>query len=256
MHKLVSVASRIALACGVSGALMAPATAADLGGYQNYPDKGRGQGIYVPSFFSWSGPYIGGHVGYSGGTTTTRALDAGAFDGDLVKVETLPYGWMGGAQAGYNWQSEAFVFGLEGDLGYIGAEDGKTGPTGFAKVDYGWYGTAAARIGFSDSRWLFYGKGGLALANITNKAGAVNSGAIDSGDYTSLDDIRVGWTAGGGVEFAFQRDWSMKIEYLYMDFGTDKSSNFDGDRFSHDNSLHTVKVGLNYRLHQPGEPLK
>ena len=97
-------------------------------------------------------------------------------------------------------------------------------------VEYGGYGTLTGRLGYADDRWLFYAKGGLALANIENTAGAFTGGDIDPSDFTSLDETRAGWTLGVGVEYAFQRDLSMKIEYLYMDFGADRSSNFDGDR--------------------------
>jgi outer membrane immunogenic protein len=254
MKKYVSVASRIAFAA--YGAVLAPAAAADLGGYPNYPDKGRGQGIYVPSYFSWTGAYVGGNLGYAYGNSTTTADTAGAFNNAYSSMEIRPYGWMAGLDAGYNWQSDTFIFGVEGDLGYLGADREKYRSDGFATVSYGWYGTATARIGFSDSRWMIYGKGGLALASITNEAGGSTLGAVDANDYTKLDEIRAGWALGGGVEFAFQRNWTMKVEYLYMDFGKDTSTNASGDQFSHDNSLHTLKVGLNYRLQQPREQLK
>ena len=94
------------------------------------------------------------------------------------------------------------------------------------------------------------------MANIENTAGAFTAGDIDSSDFTSLDETRIGWALGAGVEYAFQRDLSIKIEYLYMDFGSDRSENFDGDRFRHENDIHTVKVGLNYSLQRIYEPLK
>ena len=112
------------------------------------------------------------------------------------------------------------------------------------------------RLGYTDSRWLLYTKGGLAFANITNQAGAISGGVEDPTDKTVKDETQLGWTIGGGMEYAFRPDWSMKIEYLYMDFGDDNSTNADGDLFIHDNSLHTVKVGLNYRLPDRYEPLK
>lgn len=256
MRKFVSVASRLAFACAVSGAVLAPAAAADLGGYPSYPDKGRGHGIYVPSYFSWTGAYFGGNLGYSYGTTTSTADSAGAFGGATTSMEIRPYGWLGGLDAGYNWQSDTFIFGLEADLGYLGADSSKSRSEGLAKVNYGWYGAATARIGFSDSRWMLYGKGGLALANIENEVAGASGGVIDSGDYSKIDEIRAGWALGGGVEFAFQRNYTMKVEYLYMDFGKDNSTNANGYQFSHDNSLHTLKAGLNYRLQQQREPLR
>ena len=258
MRKCVCVASRIALACAVSGALTAPLAAADLGGYP--PPQRPSDGIYVPSLYTWTGPYIGLHLGYGWGSSSTyndpNEGTGGGFDGATDGFNLHPYGWLGGAQIGYNWQSDAFVFGLEGDLGYIGADDGKRTSTAFAKAEYGGYGTITARIGYGADRWLFYTKGGLAFASITNEGGAVIAGVNDPFDYTKIDEIRTGWALGGGVEFAFQRAWSMKLEYLYMGFGDDKSNNLNGDVFVNENSLHTVKVGVNYRLQGPYDPLR
>jgi outer membrane immunogenic protein len=100
-------------------------------------------------------------------------------------------------------------------------------------------------------------KGGLAAAQIENRAGALLGGGVaDPFDLTETDETRLGWALGGGLEYAFRPDWSLKIEYMYMDFGTDTSGNFDGDGFSHDNDLHSVKVGLNYRIQPMLEPLR
>ncbi len=167
-----------------------------------------------------------------------------------------PNGWLGGVSVGYNWQMDAFVVGAEADLGYLGADDSQGNSTGFAAAEYGGYGTLTGRIGYGEDRWLFYMKGGLALADIENRASARVDSVIVEEDYTKLHDMRAGWTLGGGVEYAFQPDLSMKVEYLYMDFGSDRSGNFDGDVFRNENDIHTLKVGLNYRLQRVFEPLK
>jgi outer membrane immunogenic protein len=112
-----------------------------------------------------------------------------------------------------------------------------------------------ARLGYAQDRWLFYAKGGFAFANIDTTAGAFTAGDVDPSDFTNLSDTRGGWVLGGGVEYAFQRELSMKIEYLYMDFGADGSGNFDGDVFDHDNDIHTIKVGLNYNIQSMIQPL-
>lgn len=91
---------------------------------------------------------------------------------------------------------------------------------------------------------LLYVKGGLALARIQNEAGAVGVPT----DFTSSSGVRTGWTIGGGLEYALNRQWSVKGEYLYMDFGDTRSGNLDGDTFEHSNTIHTFKVGLNYRF--------
>jgi len=259
MRKCGFAASLAAFACVLSAGAAIPAMAADLSKYRgqkNYDDDA----IVVPrSDFMWTGFYVGGHLGYGwGSSSSTNLADQGngdAFDGaDGFVVQ--PYGFMAGVSIGYNWQFDSFVFGLEADLGYLGADDTQENDFAFTTAEYGAYGTLAARIGFTEDRWLFYAKGGLAFANITNSAGALDGGDVELFDLTSVEETRVGWALGAGVEFAFQRDLSMKIEYLYMDFGADSSGNFEGDRFRHENDIHTVKVGLNYSLQRVYEPLK
>lgn len=252
MSKCVSVASRYAFAFAFMAAAWSPASAADLGGpdrsYKDYGDP-----IVVPqSYFSWTGFYIGGHLGYGMGTSSSVDASGGAFN-DLVNgFEIDPSGWLGGLTIGYNWQTDAFVFGLEGDLGYLDAHDRETASGAFAEAEYAGYGTLTARIGYSDSRWLFYAKGGLALADITNRAGDIGDGT----DITRISEVRSGWALGGGVEHAFQHDMSLKVEYLYMDFGDDNSGNTDGDIYRHENDIHTLKVGFNYSLQRTFDALE
>lgn len=259
MRKCVFAASRVAFACVLSAAASIPARAADLGDY-NRGHKDYDDPIVVPgSYFSWTGFYIGGNLGYSWGTSSSTNLpnsgNGDAFNGeDGFSVQ--PHGWMGGLSAGYNWQYDNLVVGLEADLGYLGAEDSQADNFAFTKAEYGGYGTVTGRLGYAEDRWLFYGKGGLAFADIKNTAGAITAGAVDPFDFTSRQDVRTGWALGAGIEYAFQRDLSMKIEYLHMDFGDDESGNFDGDRFRHENDIDTVKVGLNYNLQRTYEPLK
>src|SRR5262249_10848138 len=66
--------------------------------------------------------------------------------------------------------------------------------------------------------------------------------------------MRWGWTAGAGVEFAFSPTLSAFAEYDFMDFGNHGTSVIDGDGFRGDirtsQSVHLVKVGLNYKLGQ------
>ena len=64
-------------------------------------------------------------------------------------------------------------------------------------------------------------------------------------------DVKAGWTAGAGVEFAWAQNWSSKLEYLYMDLGTNEATISAAGvalavnrRFSD----HIVRFGLNYRF--------
>lgn len=253
MRKCVCVASRIAFACAVYGASLAPLAAADLGGYSDYRGGMRGDGIVVPAlYFAWTGLYVGGNLGYGWGSTSSSSaavLGSHAFD-------INPNGFLGGGQVGYNWQNDAFLFGLEGDVGYLGADDSDRTSTAFANAEYSGYGALTARIGYANARWLFYAKGGLAFANILNEAGAIVGGVEDPYEKTSKEEIHTGWALGAGTEYAFQRNWSMKFEYMYMDFGEQHTTNADGDSFTHENDIHTLKVGFNYRPSMGYEPLK
>lgn len=259
MYKRVSVASRLAFAFAFTAAAWSPASAADLGDY-NRGYKDYGDPIVVPpAYFSWTGFYIGGHLGYGWGTSSSENLpgagNGDAFDGS-PGLTSNPNGWLGGVTLGYNWQTDGFVFGFEADAGYLGAEDSERTASSFMSAEYGGYGVLAARIGYGQDRWLLYAKGGLALADIDNRAGAVSGGEVESLDFTKLREVRTGWALGAGAEYAFRRDMSMKIEYLYMDFGEDRSGNLDGDVFRHENDIHTVKVGVNYSLQRVFEPLR
>ncbi len=260
MCKSVFVASRFAFAFAYMAIAWSPASAADLGAYNRGGYKDYGDPIVVPpSYFSWTGFYIGGHLGYGFGSSSLfnlpNAGNGDAFDG-LDGFDSNPYGWLGGVTLGYNWQTDAFVFGFETDIGYIGAQDRERNDFGFASADYGGYGTLTARIGYGEDRWLGYVKGGFAFADIENRAGAINGGVVDITDFTKLREIKTGWALGAGVEYAFQQNMSMKVEYLYMDFGDERSGNADGDRFEHENDLHTIKVGVNYSLQRITEPLR
>lgn len=250
MRNVVFVAS-----CVLSVAALATdsgsARAADLRDWRT--DRSfKDEPVIVPRYrFSWTGFYLGGNVGYGWGTSESTG-DAGAFNGLTSGFDVNPSGWIGGLQAGYNWQTGNLLFGLEGDLGILGLDDRESSGGAFVEAEYGGYGALTARVGFTDDRWLFYLKGGAALANIENRAGAIG----DPTDLTVADETRWGWTIGGGAEFAFHPNWSMKIEYLYMDFGSDTSTNTDGNIYRHENDLHTIKVGLNYRFQPTEEPLR
>ena len=102
------------------------------------------------------------------------------------------------------------------------------------------------RLGYAWDRVLWYVTGGLAWAHneISFAAAAPGFGVVGSSDNT-----HVGWTVGGGVEWAFADPWSVKLEYLFMDFGNE--SYFGGPGavggFDADAQIHTFKIGLNYR---------
>jgi outer membrane immunogenic protein len=197
----------------------------------------------------WSGFYIGGHLGYGWADSVSTGTLGGAFDAPLgTSIGMKPNGWLGGLQFGYNFAMQQYLLGLEVDFGYLGISGSNSTGLGYANVSYGWYSVIAGRLGFAMDTALIYVKGGYAMARVTNDAGALVAGVLDASDYTSTSGVRGGYAIGGGLEYALNRQWSMKGEYLYMDFGSSTSGNLDGDTFSHSNALHTFKIGLNYRF--------
>lgn len=202
--------------------------------------------------WSWAGFYAGVNVGYgwasdpttltdSTSTTLTRVDDADTPTPIFIPLGTTtasaagsgnidPEGWLGGIQGGYNWQSRSLVFGIEGDIQASGQKGSVTicdtagCPAGSGSANDSfkmpWFGTLRARIGFTPSpRWLVYGTGGLAVAEIKDSVaeGPVGGGATGIG--FSTDTTRAGFAVGGGVEAALTNRWSLKVEYLFMGFG-------------------------------------
>jgi outer membrane immunogenic protein len=202
----------------LAGAL--PAAAADL-----RPPPPRAP-VYTkaplaPVYFNWNGFYIGGNGGYSFGkadTTVTGLFPVGA----PVAIGVSPKGWLGGGQIGYNWQGAGspWVFGLETDFQATGETDTGTCtaptciPDARVRNSYPYFGTFRGRIGWDPSQWLFYVTGGLAYAEVSR---AVNQLGVVS---FQENPWRVGFAVGAGVEYAFDMHWSVKAEYLYLDYGT------------------------------------
>jgi outer membrane immunogenic protein len=78
-------------------------------------------------------------------------------------------------------------------------------------IENTWVGTTRGRVGYAWGSWLPYLTGGVAYGNvhIQDSAGAVHAGTT-----------RTGWTGGGGLEYALNRNWSARVEYLYIDLGS------------------------------------
>jgi outer membrane immunogenic protein len=223
------------LAAGVfAGLTLTTAQAADVGA--------------VPDAYNWSGPYVGLQGGYAWGSNNTD-VDSDRIPpltADSVDVD----GWLGGLHAGYLWQNDRLVFGVEGD-GEFADIDGDTDITrgqevvGQLEQDIDWLASLRLRAGFAVDRALFYATGGLAVGGVEAKASYENP--VYS---SSKNDTEWGWTIGGGVEYAFADDLSARIEYRYTDLGDTKETPPD-DRFPPfevDNTFHAVRVGLSWHF--------
>jgi outer membrane immunogenic protein len=182
-------------------------------------------------------------------------------------------GFMGGIQGGYNWQSEKIVFGGEGDFGAF-SFDKSTNATGnfplvFAGTSYAlterastnWLITLRGRIGYTVTPYLLlYATGGLALTDFHFASGysdnAVSPGLFSGGTgFGARTDIKAGWVAGGGGEWLLDGPWSIKAEYLYLDFGsmsvavpTSNTAAFAQTMLvDADLSAQVARIGINYR---------
>lgn len=220
-----------------------------------------------PEPCSWTGFYVGGHIGYGWMNPDTN-LDPRPHEfftaAEPTDVDLSMTGVVGGGQVGYNYQWGHFVIGAEADFSGANIDDSTThtgtidAETQFYHADENidWYGTARLRLGFAPScRLLFYGTGGLAYGH------ASYSGNLTFGDSieqypVSFDEVKVGWAAGGGAEFSFSRHWSIRAEYLFIDLG-DKFGSAVGQPenirpfrvdYRWQTEAHTFDVGLNFRF--------
>jgi outer membrane immunogenic protein len=187
-------------------ALAHAATAADL------PVKAPAP-VVVP-VASWTGFYLGiqgGVVSHRGRFNDTSP--SADFFGD--GRDTQVGGTLGG-YAGFNVQQGAFVFGLEGDGNWVGAEGTTTWPgfvTTTGSFDVRWLATARGRLGVAYDVTLFYVTGGAAFGNVKNSVQSAFAGTL------SESKTRVGWTVGGGVERRIASNWTMRGEVRYVDLG-------------------------------------
>jgi outer membrane immunogenic protein len=166
--------------------------------------------------YSWAGPYLGANLGYGWGSVSNSG--------------TKPDGFLGGVQAGYNWQSGAWVFGIEGDIQANGADD-TFAPYKFSNP---WFGTVRGRVGYAVNNVLFYGTGGLAFGELRGETFGL-----------SESHTGVGWTAGVGAEFGFAQHWTAKVEYLYVDLGSDR---FTITGLNNGYQSNILRAGVNYHF--------
>lgn len=241
--------------------------------------------------YDWSGFYVGVNAGGAWGTfgsRTTTDFNPAPLGGPLVylisgqpSLQTLAAAgaqdlsassFIGGGQAGYNWQRERLVVGVEADMNYIHlrGSDSRTLPypilgglfsmTVASQASADWLFTLRARVGFTYNNWLFYATGGLALTELRGNFRLTDTlgPALETG---SISQVKAGWTVGAGAEVRVAQRWSVKAEYLYVDFdNVSTTSNnlvivaplqaFPANIFHHSTDLkaNIVRLGLNYHL--------
>jgi high affinity Mn2+ porin len=221
-------------------ALADPAAAADL------PLKAPA----LRAIFDWTGFYVGAHVGYGRG-----ASEAVLTDPTVTAGPGIASGMIGGVQAGYNHRFQSgLLLGIEGDFtfpNYIISNSVVSllaSPRSTVTEGLDYVGTVRGRVGYAAGSWLFYATGGLAIAGER----FVNQPAIGNDEKIIRD--RLGWAAGGGIEYGFAPDWSVKLEYLYSRF-EDANVRFpSGTQYGSTLDFQSLRIGLNRKLDWPGAP--
>jgi outer membrane immunogenic protein len=227
--------------------------------------------VYAPvaPIFTWTGFYVGVNAGAVFTTNDTSLTGTAANTIANVAALRRPQsidadktGFIGGGQVGYNYQIGQLVLGAEADFQYTDAKKtssflGTSGATSVFRSEMDYLGTVRARVGYAFDRFLPYVTGGLAYANVENRATFFSAAVPGQIDYIgNRSDTQVGYTIGGGLEYAFTNNISAKVEYLYYDLG--KKNNpvnltavgpAGGSYVArNDTSGHIVRAGLNYRF--------
>jgi outer membrane autotransporter protein len=225
---------------------------------------------YPVNWTGWHAGLIGGASEY--GRASLMFPGIAKADPSLSPDQIRPSGVIGGGTLGYNYQAGRWVVGVEGDI----AGTNTNGSTQCAPLEVGvplfqttchdsmdWIATATARLGYAwTPRSLLYVKAGGAFADekvsVTCNLGLANGNSFNPNtclnsaahfiDQASVSNIRAGWTVGMGSEFALTDRWSIKGEFVWLDFGTKTLTLSDGTAFN--STLHAAqgKVGIDYKF--------
>ncbi len=266
MKKISTVVAALATVVAIS----APAAAADMRMPMKAPPV-------AAAIFNWTGFYIGVNGGGAFGgrdsvdvteTLAGAVFAAGTWPGGGNFGTLEPTGGFGGGQIGYNWQAPGsnWVFGIEADLQGASIKDSATATLPYivapntitvtSENKINWFGTVRGRLGVAFDRVLVYGTGGVAFGESSYSLAMTQTLGFLAG--TTDKDTRVGWVAGGGVEWAFAPNWSLKGEYQYIDLGRrtvgapERTLAGGATAFAISTEartdFHTGRIGVNYRF--------
>jgi len=218
---------------------------------------------------NWTGAYIGAQGGYGWGRTQWPDMPFGV--GALDRPQIDNSGWVAGGTVGVNAQSGRFVFGIEGEILAtdikanlaISTVIGPAVTTSSVSSKIDWLALATARAGFvvGDSL-MFYGKGGLAIAEEQHSTSVTQNLPAPAVLSLSGKAVHTGAVIGAGGEYAFAPNWSVKAEYDYIKMfaqqvhlqgsvmggplGVNVAINGTANKITQD--LHLVKFGVNYHF--------
>lgn len=260
---------RFGLALLIAMSSVAPATSADLSSriLTKAPTA-------TDPAYNWGGWYAGGQIGGAWGTSDLGS----AFVNGAAPIanqptfaaaspQLSPTGFSGGGQIGYNHQVDRWLFGIEADASYTGLRQSRSVSAPFpaggafaaaSSVGSDWMVTLRPRAGYTVDRTLFYLTGGLALTDLNFASSYTDTaGQSAAADFSKT---KVGWVAGAGIEHAFTKNWTAKVEYLYADFGKQSvtapviaGAGSTNGLIAQDVDLktNTVRGGLNYHFSGP-----
>jgi outer membrane immunogenic protein len=233
-----------------------------------------------PPVFNWTGFYVGGFAGDAWGSsnpkTAVTSVPPGAefvpifysLAGAAGNQSIKPGGFTGGIEAGYNWQFDRnYLAGIEGDFGAFELRgSANSGPVFYpapatftisSSANTTWLATLRGRLGVTADNWLFYATGGAAFTTLHGNFSFSESFYGAPAETASISSTKTGYAVGGGFEDAFWQHWSLKAEYLYVQFGTVTTTGIYGPPilviplpFGHsiDLKANIVRVGLNYHF--------
>lgn len=210
---------------------------------------------------NWMGLYIGANVG-SGYARNENSLAVASAPPSAERYVTTSGGFLGGVQAGYNWQASNLVFGIEVDFQGSTQKDDQTClilcvvPTQFARVEHSmpWFGTVRGRVGYAAGPALLYLTGGLAYGKVETDISEAIGGVTGTFRFA---ETKTGWTVGAGMERPFDLfglfgpNWTAKTEYLYIDLGSTTHAYTHvglGHVVASDVTNHVFRAGLNYHF--------
>ncbi len=200
----------------------------------------------------WTGAYVGvhgtwtdSHPGFSNHGGPSPAYDYSFSDSGVGA----------GVYGGYDWQAGPYVFGIAADYDWLHIENQQRySEQSFGKgdtydYDLDWVATARVRGGFTleDHKMLIYGTAGAAFTSVEYSTASIDNGEIEGSDSGS--EHVTGKVFGGGVEYIFAPNWSLKAEYLRYDFGdVDAGDGNDSPRVTFEPKFDQVRFGIAYRF--------
>lgn len=214
--------------------------------------------VAVPAF-NWGGSYTGFQAGYAFGTSKHKAAsEADAQNGiaqELSGSNLRSNGFLGGIYSGYNFEANnGLVLGVEADAAYAGWRakhreigDNDTIVTGKKII---WTGAVRARAGYALDRFMPFISGGLAIAQVQdsvylNQPDPTSDFAPNI--YLKQRRFRAGYTLGAGVDYAFNDNTIMRLEYRFTDLG---KQSLAANNASTSNRLQSneIRMGIAYKF--------